>query len=140
MRKVISYSFSNIVFCKNVQIAEEMNVNNQKRKEFESMTSFDLAFNIAMKKYEHDDMMLALDVIKGRDVRLPEKQVNKSHEEKINTKRKLPLKGSKAERIYKLALEGKTPQQCFEILQKGKQPIYQAEIYRVFKNYGFTGT
>lgn len=110
----------------------------KEKVDFNSMTTFDLAFNLATGQYSEAEKFEVLKVIRSREIKLDEYSEGSrtsNESEKINTRP--PLKGSKSEKIYKIGLKGKSPQECFEIFSREGTTIYLPEIYRVYKRYGF---
>jgi hypothetical protein len=108
----------------------------------ENLTTFELAFNLATGKYSEGEKLEVLRIIQDRDIKKRYSTSGSSEAEGGSSpsnekQKKAPLKGSKAEKIYRLGLEGRTPQECYEALTKKGTTVYYPEIYRVFKRYGF---
>src|SRR5690242_13288291 len=107
--------------------------------ELNKLSTYDLAFNLATGRFDAEEKLEVLNIIKQR-----EENSTKSISIKDNLngsvkkpKTTPPLKGSKAERIYNLLKEGKTASEVYQIMNKGKKKpyVYHPEIYRVGKDY-----
>lgn len=122
-------------------------------QDLESLSTFDLAFNIALGKYDPDQKMQALSIIKERDTNNNLKRGRKPKAAKVipvqaapqpvvenksnvpPAKTKLPLEGSKSEKIYLLLKDNKTVKQVGkELLAQGVKTT-PSEIYRVGRQY-----
>lgn len=108
-------------------------MDNNTTTNFTSLSTYDLAFNLALNRYNGDEKLRALDVIKSREpgaaVRTIEKEI-KPVLPPANPK-------TKAFKIYQLLKDGKTPMQVELELKKMRPSIkaYAAEIYRVKNKY-----
>jgi hypothetical protein len=112
-----------------------------------TLTTFDLAFNLATGIYSETEKLEALRIIKDRERKAVEK--GKSHSEEATPtspasfpthsrkgKIKLPKTGSKTEVIYTL-LNGGSAQvsDVYNELKKKGVKVFKPEIYRVAKLY-----
>lgn len=122
-------------------------------EDLSNLTTFDLAFNLATGKYNAEEKMEALAIIKDRDLNKVSKDVgstnytkffpNNTPQPSLNeiksynqpTKSKPPLEGSKSKKIHSLLMEGKTVKQVGDELRKQGAKTTPSEIYRVAKNY-----
>lgn len=95
-----------------------------------TVSTFDLAFNLATGKYDEKRKFEALSIIREREEgkAIPIGVIRKP-------KTKLPLKGSKTEKIWKLLSAGKTPTETYQTLKHKGEVISPSEVYRVGKDY-----
>lgn len=97
--------------------------------DFDLLSTFDLAFNLATGKYSELEKFEALQIIKERDLKQARNLTVVPEERKI----KVPLKGSKAEKILKLVDSGKTAKEIYDLLNSKGIKVYYPEIYRFIK-------
>lgn len=105
-----------------------------------SLSTYDLAFNLATGKYNDSEKLYVLDIIRQRgNTGGSSIKANPAPPIPIalTSKIKLPAEGSKSEKIYKLFKDGKSPSEIKALLKKQKITTYDAEIYRVKKKYNF---
>jgi hypothetical protein len=105
--------------------------------DLKSLSTFDIAFNLATGQYDEKQKFEALAIIRERDtknisIQSNPQRVNGSSKPKTT---KPPLKGSKAEKIFNLLDSGKTVKDVYEMLNKKNTTVYYPEIYRIAKMY-----
>lgn len=98
-----------------------------------SLSTFDIAFNLATGQYDEKTKFIALSIIREREAGKILPLVNQPVIRKAKTKP--PLKGSKAEKIWKLLNSGKTATETYQILKNKNEVISPSEVYRVGKDY-----
>jgi hypothetical protein len=107
--------------------------------DFEKMSTFEIAFDLATGKLNEFEKLQALNVIRNRDKNPQISENKKSQKEAApssdNLAVKPPLKGSKTEMIYNLALEGRSVLECYYAIKGQGFKVHLPEIYRVFKKY-----